>query len=188
MAGIRVIAGKAKGKRLQMVPGDVARPIPDRVKESLFNIIGADIEGATFLDVFAGTGSVGIEALSRGAIHCTFLEMDRLALKTVRENLLIAGCSDQARVRPGDAFRLIQGGGGGSFDYVYIAPPQYQGLWIDALRAFEANPDWMNPDAWVIVQIHPKEYEELDLSSLVEFDQRKYGNTLLLFYEYLPEG
>lgn len=185
MAGIRVISGKAKGKRLQMVPGEIARPIPDRVKESLFNIIGTDIKEASFLDIFAGTGSVGIEALSRGAATVTFFEMNRLAIKTVRENIATVGFGEESTVMPGDAFRLLQSKAVHGFDYVYIAPPQYQRLWIDALQTLEQHTDWMNPDAWVIVQIHPREYEELNLDVLEEFDQRKYGNTLLVFYEYI---
>jgi len=168
-----------------MVPGEIARPIPDRVKEALFNIIGTDIKEATILDMFAGTGSVGIEALSRGAAKATFIEMNRLALKTVRENLALAGFTDQATIIPGDAFRLLRGNAAHGFDYLYIAPPQYQGLWKDAIQALEQHTDWMNPDAWVIVQIHPREYEELTLDVLNEFDQRKYGNTLLVFYEYI---
>jgi 16S rRNA G966 N2-methylase RsmD len=71
-----------------------------------------------------------------------------------------------------------------AYEYVYIAPPQYQEMWSQALIALDHNPGWLNDEgAWVIVQIHPKEYEELDLHNLDEFDQRKYGSTLLVFYE-----
>ena len=71
----------------------------------------------------------------------------------------------------------------GPFDYVYIAPPQYKGMWARAMLALDGYPAWMSDDAWVIVQIHPTEYEALELKSLVEFDQRRYGSTLLAFYE-----
>ena len=87
MSNLRVISGIARGRRLKSVPGDVTRPITDRVKESLFNILGPDIQDSVVLDLFAGTGSIGIEALSRGAAYVCFNERHRLDIKTIRENL-----------------------------------------------------------------------------------------------------
>src|SRR2546430_635565 len=95
---MRVIAGTAKGRQLKLVPGEGTRPIMDRVKEALFNILGDSIDGATFLDLFAGTGSVGIEALSRGAEYAVFVENGRLAVKTIAENLKMTRLEDQARI------------------------------------------------------------------------------------------
>ena len=185
MAGIRVIAGKAKGRKLQMVPGGGVRPIGDRVKESLFNIIGADIRGARFLDLFAGTGSVGIEALSRGAERVVFIDENRKAIETVRENLEHTGLQEEAAVDQRDAFQFLRHQPlMDPFDYVFVAPPQYKGMWIKGVRAVDDNLAWLNPDAWVIAQIDPDEYEEMELDSLVEFDKRQYGNTLLVFYEW----
>jgi 16S rRNA (guanine966-N2)-methyltransferase len=86
MSGLRVIAGKAKGRKLHSVPGDRTRPITDRTKESLFNIIGGDIVDAALLDLFAGTGSVGIEALSRGASFVRFVDSNQRAIQTIRAN------------------------------------------------------------------------------------------------------
>jgi 16S rRNA (guanine(966)-N(2))-methyltransferase RsmD len=183
MSKLRIIAGSARGRKLRAVPGDITRPISDRVKESLFNIISADIEGAVFLDLFAGTGSVGIEALSRGARLVRFVDRHRLAIKTVRGNLESTGLSAGADVRQVDAFSFLDGPVDHVYDYVYIAPPQYKGIWKRALLTIDTCKDWLSDDAWVIVQIHPKEYQYLDLENLVEFDQRKYGSTLLVFYE-----
>ncbi|HTX78813.1 MAG TPA: RsmD family RNA methyltransferase, partial [Longilinea sp.] len=84
MSKPRIISGTAKGLILQDVPGDITRPITDRVKESLFNIIGADIEGTAFLDLFGGTGSVGIEALSRGAKLTRFIDLNRTAVNVIK--------------------------------------------------------------------------------------------------------
>jgi 16S rRNA (guanine(966)-N(2))-methyltransferase RsmD len=84
---MRVIAGEFRSRRLKSIPGDATRPTPDRLREALFDILAARIEGVTFLDAYAGTGAVGIEALSRGARHAYFLEKNRLALETIRENL-----------------------------------------------------------------------------------------------------
>jgi len=183
MSGLRVISGKARGSRLRPVPGDTTRPITDRTKESLFNIIGADIQGASFLDLFAGTGSVGIEALSRGATYARFLDLERLAIQTIRTNLEHTGFSEAAEVIRIDVFQYLSRQPDRIFDYVYIAPPQYKQLWIRAIRVLESNSNWLSPDAWVIVQIHPKEYQALDLANLTVFDQRHYGSTLLVFYE-----
>jgi 16S rRNA (guanine966-N2)-methyltransferase len=182
MTGLRVIAGTARGRKLRSVPGTSTRPITDRTKESLFNIIGADIEGAAFLDLFGGTGSVGIEALSRGAAQALFFELDRRAIGTIRTNLELTGLEEQGKVQQGDALALLEGSPPAKFDYVYIAPPQYKGLWKQALMTLDAHKDWLSVDAWAIVQIHPKEYEALNLSHLVEFDQRRYGSTQLVFY------
>ena len=182
MASLRVIAGTARGRRLKSVPGDTTRPITDRVKEALFNILGADIREAAFLDLFAGTGAVGIEALSRGADRVVFNDRHRLAVKTIRENLALTRLEMGAQVLQSDAFGLLAGFPEQHFDYIYIAPPQYEGLWQRAMLALDANPDWLVSDGWAIVQIDPLEYAPLTLDSLEEIDQRKYGSTLLVFY------
>lgn len=180
---MRVIAGRAKGFKLKTVPGMGTRPISDRVKESLFNIIGPDIEDASLWDLFAGTGSVGIEALSRGANYVRLVDLNRKALATIHENLRTTRLGDRAEVQKGDALILLGAPADRSFEYLYVAPPQYEGLWIESLKELDAHPDWLAEDAWVIVQIDPVEYEELTFKNFVEFDQRKYGSTLLVFYE-----
>jgi 16S rRNA (guanine(966)-N(2))-methyltransferase RsmD len=188
MTGLRIISGKARGRRLKSVPGDSTRPITDRVKESLFDILGADLsenQGASFLDLFAGTGSVGIEALSRGAAFVRFVDQNRLAIDTVRFNLEHTGLKAGSEVMRMDAFTLLSRQPDRSFDYIYIAPPQYKGLWKKTLLLLDANPKWLTEDAWVVVQIHPTEYELLSLHNLSEFDQRRYGSTLLIFYQIL---
>jgi 16S rRNA (guanine(966)-N(2))-methyltransferase RsmD len=185
MSTLRVISGTARGRRLKTVPGDTTRPITDRVKESLFNILGPDIPGSVVLDLFAGTGAVGIEALSRGADFVRFVDRNRLPAKIVRENLETTGFADKSQVLQMDAFALLKGEVDRKFDYVYIAPPQYKGMWKRALQLLDENPAWLVDDAWVIVQIHPKEVEPVSLKSLVEFDQRRYGSTVLIFYEFV---
>jgi 16S rRNA (guanine(966)-N(2))-methyltransferase RsmD len=184
MQHLRVIAGRAKGRRLKAVPGEATRPIGDRVKEALFNILGADVEGAYFLDLFTGTGSVAIEALSRGAEQAVFIDNDSRAIRTVKDNLESTGLAGSALVLQRDAFAFLRGQPDRQFDLVYVAPPQFIDMWHKTLAALEANIGWLNPDAWVIAQMHPKEYRQLELKRLMEFDQRRYGNTLLVFYEY----
>lgn len=183
MSGLRVISGKARGRRLRAVPGDATRPITDRAKESLFNILGPEIDGASVLDMFAGTGSVGIEALSRGAERARFIDQQRQAIETIRANLASTGLEAGSEVLRQDAFAALEREADCRFDYVFIAPPQYKELWKRALLALDGRPDWLTEDAWVIVQIHPVEYQALELQNLSEFDQRHYGSVLFVFYE-----
>ncbi len=181
--GLRIIRGKAKGIRLRSVPGDSTRPITDRVKEALFNILGADVLDSAWLDLFAGTGSVGLEALSNGASFVRMIDLNRTAIRTLHANLKAARLGAGAEIRQADAFALLSQPADRRFDYVYIAPPQYRGMWEKALALLDAHPDWLSEDAWVIVQIHPKEYREVVLQHLNLFDRRQYGSTLLVFYE-----
>src|SRR5512144_787278 len=126
---LRVIAGSAKGRRLKSVPGDTTRPITDRVKEALFNIIGGDVLDSRWWDLFAGTGAVGIEALSRGAAFARFTDLNRAPIDTIKSNLATAGLNGRADVRRGDAFALLAAAPDDAFHYVYIAPPQFQEMW-----------------------------------------------------------
>lgn len=182
---IRVIAGSAKGKRLKLVPGDSTRPVMDRVKEALFSILGGDILDAHVLDLFAGTGSVGIEALSRGAEFALFVDNNAQAIKTIRENLALTRLESQANVRRADALRLLESQPTGAFDIIYIAPPQYAGLWKQALSALDRNTGWLTTNGIAIVQIDPDEQEPIALTNLSPYDERRYGNTLLWFFERL---
>lgn len=181
---MRVISGAAKSHNLQSVPGDSTRPITDRVKSALFSILASQgmIEGCRYLDLFGGTGAVGIEALSRGATQAVFCERDRVALRILRENLAATGFTAQGVVVPGDAFAYLAHPHLQPFDVIYIAPPQYQGLWLKALRGVDARPDLLGEDGEAIVQIFPKEWEEPGLANLSLADRRQYGSTELFFF------
>lgn len=169
--------------RLSHVPGNSTRPITDRVKEALFNIIGADIIGANFLDLFGGSGSVGIEALSRGAAFARLIDNNQDAYKTIKANLIQTRLENKAEVILTDTFSYLRRQADKTFDYIYVAPPQYKNLWKKTLTELESNPSWLEKDAWVIVQIDPKEYENTIWKTISEFDQRRYGSTLLIFFE-----
>jgi 16S rRNA (guanine966-N2)-methyltransferase len=181
---LRVIAGIAKGRRLATVPGDSTRAITDRVKSALFSILTSRemVEGCSYLDLFGGTGAVGIEALSRGAAHVVFCERDRLALQVLQRNLASTGLGAAATVVAGDAFAYLERPTSRPFDVVYVAPPQYQGMWLKALRALDARPSLLGADGLVIVQIFPKEWQEAGLKHLALLDERKYGSTALCFF------
>jgi 16S rRNA (guanine966-N2)-methyltransferase len=144
------------------------------------------------LDLFAGSGSVGIEALSQGAASCTFIDLTYKAVATIKKNLASTGLADRAEVLQMDAFEYLRGTTK-QFDLIYVAPPQYRDLWREAVRHLADRPELLRqspaePTAdrsagEVIVQIHPKEYESLGFDNIHEMRQKRYGNTLLVFFE-----
>ena len=179
---MRVIAGEAKGRKLQRVSGRGTRPITDRVKENLFNLVQWEVPGSRFLDLFAGTGSLGIEALSRGAAVVVFLDSGREAIRVIHAKLKHCRLDDRALVYRTDAFVFLANDPDEPFDIIYIAPPQYRELWIRALLAIDVRPGWLNPSGLAIAQLHPKEFKDLALLHLELVDQRTYGSTSLCFF------
>jgi len=131
---MRVITGTARGRRLKELEGMETRPTTDRVKEGLFNIIQFDIEGRKILDLFAGTGQLGIEALSRGAASATFVDQRRDAVAIVRDNLKITDLADRARVVNGEAVAFLSAAKE-KYDIIFVDPPYAADLWESALEA-----------------------------------------------------
>ena len=209
---MRVVTGEAKGRKLKTPKTVGTRPIMDRVKTALFDILSTQVEDARVLDLFAGTGSVGIEALSRGAQHATFIEMNPKILKLVRENLQITQLADRAETLHSDAFKFLQAhqvryssqdaqtphvpvlssvaGRQRAYDIIYVAPPQYEELAARALALIDSS-TLIAKEGLVIVQIHPKErvgIAAVECQQLVLTDERRYGSTLLMFYQQRVEG
>lgn len=180
---LRVISGSAKGRKLMSVPGDTTRPVMDRVKEALFNILADDVIDSNWWDLFAGTGAIGIEAISRGAAFVRFSDLNRAPIDTIKANISHCKFDAQSEVRRGDAFSMLTGASDKKFEYIYIAPPQYKEMWLNALKLVDDHMEWLAEDGAVIVQIDPTEYQEVELNNLVEGEQRKYGSTLLIFYD-----
>lgn len=182
---MRVIAGEAKGRLLASVPGESTRPITDRVKSALFSILTSreQVVARRYLDLFGGTGAVGIEALSRGAASAVFCERDRTAVRVLQRNLDSTGLAARGQVFHGDAFAYLGRDIGAPFDVIYIAPPQYQGLWLKALLQVDARPDLLAEGGLAIVQVFPKEWAEPALQHLKVSDSRQYGSTALHFLE-----
>ncbi len=179
---MRVITGKAKGHRIRAVPGATTRPITDRAKSALFSILGEKVTGSRFLDLFAGTGQVAIEALSRGADSAVLVEQSPLAVRTIRLNLAHTGLTERARVVRADVFRFLERQPE-PFDLIYVAPPQYRGLWARTLERLDRREAWLAPEGLIVAQIHPREFEPLALERLALADRRDYGSVTLLFFE-----
>lgn len=185
-ASMRVIAGLAKGRRLRSVPGSTTRPITDRAKEALFGKLHGWLPQRTVLDLFGGTGAVGLEALSRGAAKATFVESNARAISTMRLNGQHCGLFAKMELIKGDSFRYLTQPDIGPFDFIFIAPPQFKGMWIQALMAVEERPELLTTDGIVVVQVDPKEQRDLALQHIICFDNRKYGNVLLCYYKLRP--
>jgi len=128
---MRVIAGIARSLPLKSVPGTDTRPTTDRIKETLFNMLNPYLSGASFLDLFAGTGGIGIEALSRGASDATFVENSRVAVQVIEDNLTFTKLKEHATVLPADVFsalKRLEASRKAPFDIIFMDPPYGQGL------------------------------------------------------------
>jgi len=169
-----VIAGSAKGRVLRPPRTSATRPITDRAKESLFGILAPRIPGARFLDLFAGTGGVGIEALSRGADRATFVERSGPALAGIRHNLEATGLAERAEVI--------------GRDVIFVAPPQWRGLWPRAVTLLDREPGWLAGGAVAVAQHDPAESVPLDLAHLELADERTYGRVRFTFFAAREPG
>jgi len=175
---VRVVAGRWGGRRLQAPPGDATRPTSDRVREALFSILGARVEDACVLDLFAGSGALGIEALSRGAREATFVDSAHAAIRAVKANLEALGAD--AEVRKSDAQRFLRSASADAryYDLVLLDPPyRLAGALGEALTA--ALPAVLAPGAVVVAESDRRTPLVLGLPLL---DERRYGDTLIRIY------
>jgi 16S rRNA (guanine966-N2)-methyltransferase len=172
---MRVIAGLWGGRRLQAPPGEATRPTSDRVREALFSVLGDRVDGARVLDLFSGSGALGIEALSRGAAEATFVDSAPAAIRAVRANLEALGAD--AEVRRADARRFLGGASAAArqYDLVFLDPPYRLATSLgDALSA--ALPAVLAPGAAVVAESDRRAPLGLALPIL---DERRYGDTLI---------
>ena len=187
---MRIIAGEARGRRLKDVPGEGTRPITDRAREALFGKLHDWIPDRRVLDLFGGTGSVGLEALSRGARHATFVDRGARAVATIRANGAACGFLERMEIVRQDSFAYLEAaavrGIGEAWDFVFIAPPQFKDMWSAALALVDRTAGVLAADGLAVVQIDPGEDRELALERLEQFDQRRYGRVLLCYYRPRP--
>ncbi|NBA94034.1 16S rRNA (guanine(966)-N(2))-methyltransferase RsmD [Pseudomonas sp. R5(2019)] len=147
---LRIIGGEWRSRRLSFPDGPGLRPTPDRVRETLFNWLAAHIEGAKVLDVFAGSGALYLEALSRGAASALALDNNPAAVSSLRQNLEILRCSN-GQVQQADALRYLQAPASVAYDVVFLDPPFHQNLLTDACNLLEQQ-QWLAADAWVYTE------------------------------------
>ncbi|BCU82169.1 methyltransferase [Polycladomyces abyssicola] len=181
---MRIIAGTARGLRLKMVPGKHVRPTADRVKESLFHIIGPFFDGGWVLDLFAGTGALGLEALSRGMDRAVFVDRHRLSVETIRANVQLAGFEKQSEIYQRDARAAIRvlARRGIRFQFVFVDPPYREGLHVPVLKQLAVT-SILEKNGMVVVesasdQELPKAVEELHVTRELE-----YGDTVIRLYQ-----
>jgi len=175
---MRVIAGTARGVPLAAPRGVATRPITDRVKETLFAILGDRVPEARVLDLYAGSGAIGIEALSRGAADVDFVERDRGAIQVLRSNLVRTRLEENARVHELDVERFFAVGEG-PWDVVVLDPPYEVRAIVAPLRALVPH---LAPGASVVIK-HFWRAEAPEVEGLAVTRQRRFGETMLTFLE-----
>jgi 16S rRNA (guanine966-N2)-methyltransferase len=178
---VRIIAGTAKGIRLAPVP-EGTRPVSDRAREGLFSSLGPDVLEATVLDLYAGTGALGIEALSRGAAHATFVDRNRQAIRTVRSNLEKARMTDRATVREAPVERFLNGQNGPIAELVFLDPPYDTPVQQVEHVLGLLGENRLSP-AWTVVVTRPARSSNLVIPVHFGAARRlQYGDSLVLVY------
>lgn len=176
---MRVIAGQAKGRALRSLRGSAMRPTSARVRAALFSILGDTVLGGPFLDLYAGTGAVGIEALSRGAPWADFVEQYRAACEVLRRNLAAAGCAERARVIPLPVARFLTRPADRTYAVVFADPPYGAGE-VERVLTDLAGWSGLTPETLVVVQHSSREEVRAEGWRLVR--RESYGDTRLSFF------
>ena len=177
---MRIIAGDYKGRRLQSPQDYSIRPTTDKVKEALFSILTAKIWGSRVLDLFAGTGNLGIEALSRGAETCVFADSSRESLRLIRENIAHCKAEEGARVEAGD-YRKILGNQTEPFDIILLDPPYNKGLLDECFRLIAEN-ELLAEDGVIVAEHRREEKMPEKLHGFQKQKERRYGIVMLSIY------
>lgn len=181
-AGLRVIAGSARSMPIRTVKGLDVRPTTDRTKETLFNILAPWIPGCSFLDLYAGSGAIGIEALSRGARRAVFVEQSRRVQELIRENLTFTKLIDRATIVKGDVNAVLRTlEGKGKFDVIFMDPPFDHGLEKETLRIL-TECDLLEEDGIIVVEASPKtDFSYLADMGYSKVKERVYGMSQHIF-------
>lgn len=176
---MRIVGGTLGGRVLRAPAGHATRPTSEKVREAIFNIL-PDVEGARVLDLFAGSGALGIEALSRGAVHATFVDSGKPALEVLRRNLADLGLADRATIIAQEAVAAARRAPAEPYAFVFVDPPYASDLASRAVLALPAEA--LSSDAWIVIE-HDRKHAPPDaLGSLLRTDQRRYGDTHVSFF------
>lgn len=176
---MRVITGSARGRKLVTLEGDDVRPTTDKVKESLFNIIQFDVEGSSFLDLFAGSGQIGIEAISRGARQVVFVDKSKKSVEVIRENLKTTGFEKNAVVVNADSLGFLSRRAE-KYDIAFLDPPYAKGILQQALEKIEPL---MNENGIIVCESPAKEELPEKAGKFSVFKKYSYGKTALTTYK-----
>ena len=175
---MRVISGQFKGRKLKTLEGINTRPTADRVKESLFNILATKVYDAKVLDLFAGSGSLGLEALSRGAISCVFVDYSKEAINIVKENVKLCRQENNSKFINKDYTEAINSLND-EFDIIFVDPPYSKGI---ELLVLEKARNILSKNGIIIVETDQTDIPPDEINGLVKYDSRKYGRTIISFY------
>ncbi|HID95691.1 MAG TPA: 16S rRNA (guanine(966)-N(2))-methyltransferase RsmD [Candidatus Latescibacteria bacterium] len=180
---IRIVSGTAKGRFLRTPKGRRTRPVIERVREAIFDILSEKVEGARVLDLFAGSGSLGIEALSRGAKEAVFVDSSLIAVATIRSNLKTLGFMDRSEILPGDSRKVIErlGRDNRKFDLIFSDPPYKKRMTKEILETLVAW-DVLAGDGVVVTRCRRDEPWPEAVSGLVPIFKRIYGDALLALW------
>lgn len=186
---MRIIAGTAKGHRLKCPRGRRTRPTPDRVRESIFSIVGDKVRGARVLDLFAGTGAMGLESLSRGAAEAVFVERDPSAIRCLRENARLCDFENESAILNSPVLPFLRNGDlGDGFDLVFADPP-YGGSDVSlTLLALSKRVKSLREECLFVLEHAPGESPESKLDCMEMIDKREYGNTAITFLKVIRQG
>ncbi|UPK46175.1 16S rRNA (guanine(966)-N(2))-methyltransferase RsmD [Paenibacillus pabuli] len=184
---MRVVSGSAKGRPLKAVPGTGTRPTTDKVKEALFSMIGPYFEGGTALDLFAGSGGLGIEALSRGMDKAVFVDLESKSIEVIRANLKATRLEDQAAIYRNDASRALKALAKRStqFDLVFLDPP-YRMKNGDELMLTMHELDLLEPEATIVLEYESKHSYPEQFGPFEQTRKALYGETAVSIYHYAP--
>ena len=186
---MRIVAGKFRSRQIRSLKGRELRPTSDRLRETLFNVLSPVIEGSHFLDIFAGTGAIGIEALSRGARQAVFLEKHQPALKLIRENLSSLGVHQTFQILSGDAFhtleKLVQNKAAGApaFDIIFFDPPYAAAHEYERILHLLGSSTLLSPAAIAVAEHHHKLKLPVEAGILRRCRFLRQGDAALSFYK-----
>jgi 16S rRNA (guanine(966)-N(2))-methyltransferase RsmD len=185
---MRIIAGTARHRVIESVPDSLTRPTTDRIKESIFNILSFRIPGSEILDLFAGTGNMGLEAISRGAQSAVFVDLRKVSIDTIHKNIETLGFTSQSTVIMSEAEKavLFLSKNKNTFDIIFCDPPYHKGLDVPSMDLIQRE-HLLKKDGILIVRYHQNTKLPETLGAIEMYRQKKYGDCIVSFYRYTED-
>ncbi|HEX3015129.1 MAG TPA: 16S rRNA (guanine(966)-N(2))-methyltransferase RsmD [Desulfobacteria bacterium] len=184
---MRIITGSARGRKLKTLPGLNTRPTADKIKGAIFNVLGAKILGSKILDLFAGSGALALEALSRGADSAVLVENSPQACRVIAENIVLTAFNDKTRLLKRNAFSALRDLVGERFDIIFVDPPYRRGLALASLEIL-ADKNYLTPDAVIIAETSREEEIPVEIGIINLHKRVVYGDTTIWYYQPAETG